>query len=186
MNKVTIPTRFNLTSAATKLQVIKLLEYMRSQSTDKAYNDYCEYCLDVVKQSIEFHYYEVIEFIGIEEETVPAATSAEVTFLMSMFDHISKSLAGLSYEDASNIEKEYYVYFCGFDASNKNHLAYYIFLVRNNKYRVPIFSEALPITLDHYREMLKRYERYKRDTDLSKEMLMEICIRREQQIKFML
>lgn len=186
MEKLTIFTKFNLTSTSSKLQVIKILEYMRSASTDEAYNDYCKYCLDVVKQSIELHYDEVLDFIGVEEEIVPGEVCEEVTVLMTMFGHISKSLKRLPCKDASDIEKEYYVRFCGFEASAKHHLSYYIFLFRNQKYRAPIFMEALPITLDHYREMLQRYERYKDNIDLSKQMLMDLCIRREQQIKFIL
>lgn len=186
MEKVNVSTKLNLNSTSDKLQVIKILEYRRSLNTDEEYNDYCSYCLDIVKQSIEMHYDEVLDFIGVKEEIVPVEVSAEVTLLMSMFGHISQSLTKLPYKDAADIEKEYYVHFCGFEASSKNHLSYYIFLVRNHRYRVPIFIEALPLTLGHYREMLKRYERYKRNTHLSKHMLRDVCIRREQQIKFTL
>lgn len=173
-------------STAGKIQLISSLESMQQRSTDNDYIDYCHYCLDIVRQGIELNYYEVLDFIGVTGETVPAEVSVEVVFLMEMFDHISISLSVLPEADANGAALEYYTKFCGFETSLSAHLSYYIFLVRTNKYRVPIFKEGLPLTLSHYREMMLRYERYKRNLYLTKEMIMDICIRREQQIKFLL
>ena len=142
--------------------------------------------MDIVRQGIELNYYEVLDFIGVTGETVPAEVSIEVVFLMEMFDHISISLSVLPEAEANAAALEYYTKFCGFETSLSAHLSYYIFLVRTNKYRVPIFKEGLPLTLSHYREMMLRYERYKRNFYLTKEMIMDICVRREQQIKFLL
>lgn len=173
-------------STAGKIQLISSLESMQQRSTDNDYIDYCHYCLDIVRQGIELNYYEVLDFIGVTGETVPAEVSIEVVFLMEMFDHISISLSVLPEAEANAAALEYYTKFCGFEASLSAHLSYYIFLVRTNKYRVPIFKEGLPLTLSHYREMMLRYERYKRNFYLTKEMIMDICVRREQQIKFLL
>lgn len=169
-----------------KIQLISSLESMQQRSTDNEYIDYCHYCLNIVRQGIEMNYYEVLDFIGVTGETVPAEVSIEVMFLMEMFDHISLSLSVLPEADANDAVFECYTKFCGFETSLSAHLSYYIFLMRTNKYRVPIFKEALPLTLSHYREMMLTYERYKRNLYLTKEMIMEICIRREQQIKFIL
>lgn len=173
-------------STAGKIQLISSLESMQQRSTDNDYIDYCRYCLDIVRQGIELNYYEVLDFIGVTGETVPAEISIEVTFLMEMFDHISISLSVLPEADANDAVLEYYTKFCGFETSLSAHLSYYIFLVRTNKYRVPIFKEVLPLTLSHYREMMLTYERYKRNLYLTKDMIRDICIRREQQIKFLL
>ena len=173
-------------STAGKIQLISSLESMQQRSTDNDYIDYCHYCLDIVRQGIELNYYEVLDFIGVTGETVPAEVSIEVVFLMEMFDHISISLSVLPEAEANAAALEYYTKFCGFEASLSAHLSYYIFLVRTNKYRVPIFKEGLPLTLSHYREMMLKYERYKRNLYLTKDMIMDICIRREQQIKFLL
>lgn len=186
MKRINIPAKLNLDSTAVKVQVIKLLEYMRYTSNDKDYINYCNYCLNIIRQSIEFHYYEVLDFIGIEEEPVPNEISAEVILFMDMFNHISISLSELHLAEVSDIDQEYYTNFCGFEESAEHHLAYYIFLVRNDKHRVPIRLESLPLTLNHYRQMLTAYERYKRNTYLTKDMIMNICIRRERQIKFAL
>lgn len=173
-------------STAGKIQLISSLESMQQRSTDNDYIDYCYYCLDIVRQGIELNYYEVLDFIGVTGETVPAEVSIEVVFLMEMFDHISISLSVLPEAEANAAALEYYTKFCGFEASLSAHLSYYIFLVRTNKYRVPIFKEGLPLTLSHYREMMLTYERYKRNLYLTKDMIRDICIRREQQIKFLL
>ncbi|WP_213809609.1 YfbU family protein [Jeotgalicoccus sp. WY2] len=169
-------------STAGKIQLISSLESMQQRSTDNDYIDYCHYCLDIVRQGIELNYYEVLDFIGVTGETVPAEVSIEVVFLMEMFDHISISLSVLPEAEANAAALEYYTKFCGFEASLSAHLSYYIFLVRTNKYRVPIFKEGLPLTLSHYREMMLTYERYKRNLYLTKDMIRDICIRREQQI----
>lgn len=186
MKRINIPAKLNLDSPAVKVQVIKLLEYMRYTSNDKDYINYCNYCLNIIRQSIEYHYYEVLDFTGIDEEPVPNEISAEVTLFMDMFSHISISLSELDLAEVSAINQECYTNFCGFEELAEHHLTYYIFLVRNNKNHVPIFSESLPLTLNHYRQMLATYERYKRNTYLTKYMIMNICIRREQQIRFAL
>lgn len=173
-------------STAGKIQLISSLESMQQRSTDNDYIDYCLYCLDIVRQGIELNYYEVLDFIGVTGEKVPAEVSIEVTFLMEMFDHISISLSVMPEADANDANFDCYTKFCGFEESLSAHLSYYIFLVRTNKYRVPIFTEGLPLTLSHYREMMLKYERYKRNLYLTKDMIMDICIRREQQIKFLL
>jgi len=186
MKKINIPAKLNIDSTAVKVQVIKLLEYMRHTSNDKDYINYCDYCLNIIRQGIKFHYYEVLDFIGIDEEPVPNEISAEVISFMDMFSHISISLSELHLAEATDINQKCYTKFCGFEEAAGHHLAYYIFLVRNNKHRVPIFTESLPLTLSHYRQMLTAYERYKRNTYLTKDMMMDICVRREQQIKFAL
>lgn len=173
-------------STAGKIQLISSLESMQQRSTDNDYIDYCQYCLDIVRQGIELNYYEVLDFVGVTGETVPAEISIEVIFLMEMFDHISVSLSMLPEIDANDVIYDCYTNFCGFEESLSAHLSYYIFLMRTNKYRVPIFKEGLPLTLSHYREMMIKYERYKRNFYLTKDMIMDICIRREQQIKFLL
>lgn len=172
-------------STAGKIQLISSLESMQQRSTDSDYIDYCHYCLDIVRQGIELNYYEVLDFIGVTSETVPAEISTEVIFLMEMFDHISISLSMLLESDANDAIDNYYTKFCGFESSFPAHLSYYIFLIKTNKYRVPIFTEGLPLTLSHYREMMMKYERYKRAVYLTKDMIMDICICREQQIKFL-
>lgn len=186
MGSVMPPDSLDFISTAGKIQLISLLDSMQQRSADKDYIVYCEYCLDIIRQGIEMNYDEVLDFIGATGEPVPAEVSVEVIFLMEMFDHISLSMSRLPAADAHNVSLECYTKFCGFEPSLSAHLAYYIFLIRTNKHRVPVFKEALPLTLSHYREMMLKYERYKRNIYLSQEMIMDICIPREQQIKFIL
>lgn len=186
MGSVMPPDRLDFTSTSGKIQLISLLESMQQRSIDKDYIVHCEYCLDIIRQGIEMNYDEVLDFIGATREPVPAEVSVEVIFLMEMFDHISLSLSRLPAADAHHAALECYTKFCGFEPSLSAHLSYYIFLVKTNKHRVPVFKESLPLTLSHYREMMLKYERYKRNIYLSQEMIMDICILREQQIKFIL
>lgn len=186
MSSVIGPDSMDFISTSGKIQLISSLEIMQQKSTDQDYIDYCEYCLDIVKHGVEMNYYEVLDFIGVTAEQVPAEVSIEVMFLMEMFDHISISLSKLSVKEARGVERECYTKFCGFEPALDTHMSSYIFLVRTNQCRVPVFKESLPLTLSHYREMLLKYERYKRNLYLTKDMIMDICIRREQQIKFLL
>ena len=180
------PDSLDFISTAGKIQLISSLESMQQRSTDKDYIAYCEYCLDIVRHGIEMNYYEVLDFVGVRNNPVPAEVSIEVLFLMEMFDHIAVSLSKLPAGDARLVELECYTKFCGFEPSLDAHLSSYIFLVRTDQHRVPVFKEALPLTLSHYREMMLKYERYKRHVYLTEDMIMDICIRREQQIQFLL
>lgn len=186
MRRAMPPGSPDFISTAGKIQVITALENMLKFNDDQEYIDHCKYCIDIVRQGVEFNYYEVLDFIGVTSEPVPAEVSIEVIFIMKMFDHISLSLSKLPRAAADYVELECYTKFCGFENSAAVYLSYYIFLVRTQQYRVPIFKEALPITLIHYRDMLLRYERYKRYPRLTEEMMMDICVRREQQMKLIL
>ncbi|CEA02357.1 hypothetical protein BN1048_01685 [Jeotgalicoccus saudimassiliensis] len=180
------PDSVDFINLSGKIQLISLLENMQQKSTVQEYIDYCEYCLHIVRHGIEISYCEVMDFIGVGNDTVPAEISIEVRFLLEMFDHISMSLAKLPKADAQNTVLECYTNFCGFETALNFHLSAYIFLVRTYQTRVPIFKESLPITLRHYREMMLKYERYKRNEYLTDEMIKDICVRRDQQIQFAL
>ena len=186
MSSVIRPDSVDFISTSGKIQLISLLESMQQKSTDQDYIVYCEYCLDIVRHGIEMNYYEMLDFIGVAGEPVPAEVSIEVMFLMEMFDHISISLSKLSEKEARGVELECYTKFCGFEPALDAHLSSYIFLVRTSQYRVPVFKESLPLTLSHYREMMLKYERYKKNLYLTEDMIKNICVRREQQIQLLL
>lgn len=186
MSSIMQPGSLNLVSLPGKIQVITALENMAASSTDQEYIDYCKYCLSIVRQGIELDYEEVLDFIGVTNEPVPAEISIEVIFLMEMFEHISLSLSVLPITEAREAGLRCYTRFTGFEGAETSYISAYIYFKKSKKYHVPIFKETLPLTMSHYREMLIKYERYKRQEFLTKEMIMDICIWREQQLKLIL
>src|SRR5699024_7867073 len=124
MGSVMPPDRLDFTSTSGKIQLISLLESMQQRSIDKDYIVHCEYCLDIIRQGIEMNYDEVLDFIGVTREPVPAEASVEVIFLMEMFDHISLSLSIIGVVVAHHASLECYTKCCGFDSSLSAHLCY--------------------------------------------------------------
>lgn len=184
MENILWPKRLDFITTAEKIEVIKLLERMKDNSPDKEYENRCLFYLDAVRNGILFYYDEIRDFIGLNNNAVSAVISAEVNYILEMFQHISLSLSKLPLKTSELLGRNYYTRFSGFENADEQHLSHYIFLVRNKQFNQPPFSEKLPLTLNHYRDMLIKYERYKLDTLLTEEMLAYICIGRHQQIKF--
>ena len=75
MRRAMPPGSPDFISTAGKIQVITALENMLKFNDDQEYIDHCKYCIDIVRQGVEFNYYEVLDFIGVTSEPVPAEVS---------------------------------------------------------------------------------------------------------------
>ncbi len=186
MENILWPRRLDFISAAEKIEVINLLERKKDNCSDMEYRNKCDFYLDAVRDGLLFYYDEIRDFLGLNNNPVSANVSVEVEHILEMFAHISLSLSKLPLKTADLIGRNYYTRFSGFENADEQHLSHYIFLFKHKQHSQAIFNEKLPLTLKHYRNMLARYERHKLCTFLTEEMLIYICIGRNQQIKFTL